>query len=128
MRDKDEKFLKEQMQTIADEICYEMPLFNPTRPRFYAWDKVGKRYIFMAEINDDDNYSTFLIILKIFFAWLGIERYIFASEAHMVVSEPKPGMNTGDVHQMLKDTMGKYGSPKEHPEIFGLNLSLLISA
>ena len=57
-------------------------------PHFVAWDREGTAYVIATPWGDEEEKVLTLRLLKTFFLWKGVERYVMVSEAWVVVRSP----------------------------------------
>ena len=57
-------------------------------PHFVAWDREGTAYVIATPWGDEAEKVGTLRMLKTFFLWKGVERYVMVSEAWVVVRSP----------------------------------------
>lgn len=57
-------------------------------PHFVAWDREGAAYVIATPWGDEEEKVLTLRLLKTFFLWKGVERYVMVSEAWVVVRSP----------------------------------------
>lgn len=57
-------------------------------PHFVAWDREGAAHVIATPWGDEEEKVRTLRMLKTFFTWKGVERYVMVSEAWVVVRSP----------------------------------------
>lgn len=77
--------MRELMEQQMAESKARVEAGEELMPHFVAWDREGMVHIIATPWGDEAEKVRTLRLLKTFFAWKGVERYITVSEAWVVV-------------------------------------------
>lgn len=80
--------MRELMEQQMAESKARVEAGEELMPHFVAWDREGTVHIIATPWSDEAEKVRTLRMLKTFFMWKGVERYIMVSEAWVVVRSP----------------------------------------
>lgn len=80
--------MRELMEQQMAESKARVEAGEELMPHFVAWDREGTVHIIATPWSDEAEKVRTLRMLKTFFMWKGVDRYIMVSEAWVVVRSP----------------------------------------